>query len=57
MNFIESLQKEEVDFSTEVIPEFLGKINTFHNKFYHRDIGTPEGLKTARIDYASMFKN
>ncbi len=56
LNFIESLKKSEVDFSTEVIPKFLGKINTFHNDIYHRDIGSPSSLELARLDFPPLFK-
>ena len=57
LNFIESLKKTEVDFSTEIIPKFLGKINTFHNDIYHRDIGTPASLELARSDFPPLLKN
>jgi mannose-1-phosphate guanylyltransferase len=56
LNFIESLEKSEVDFSTEVIPKFLGKINTFHNDIYHRDIGSLKSLELARSDFPPLFK-
>jgi len=38
------------DFSTEVIPEFLGKIATWENTGIHRDIGTLEVLHRAQYD-------
>ena len=38
------------DFSTEVLPQFLGKIATWENKKIHRDIGTIEMLREAQID-------
>ena len=50
-DFLASLGKEEVDFSTEVLPNFIGRINTFHNKTYHRDVGTVQSLETARREY------
>jgi mannose-1-phosphate guanylyltransferase len=40
------------DFSTELIPSNLGKIFTFLNDRYHRDIGNPESLRLGRIEYA-----
>ena len=49
--FIESLGKEVVDFSTEVLPHFIGRINTFHNDIYHRDIGTMSSLSLAQNEY------
>jgi len=50
IDFLVSLNQKEIDFSTEVIPHFLGRINTFLNKEYHRDIGTLESYATAQID-------
>ena len=38
------------DFSTEVLPSFLGRIATWHNSGIHRDIGTPEMLALAQQD-------
>ena len=49
-DYLEGLGKQEIDFSCEVIPAFMGKINTFHNADYHRDIGTPESLLQAQTD-------
>lgn len=57
LNFIKSLKKEEVDFSTEVIPAFLGRINTFHNDIYHRDIGNPSSLELARSEFPPLFRH
>lgn len=51
VDFMASLGKEFVDFSTEVLPAFLGRIATFHNSDYHRDIGTPESLRKAEDEY------
>jgi mannose-1-phosphate guanylyltransferase len=60
IDFIASLGKEVVDFSTEVLPHYLGRINTFHNPVYHRDIGTVESLRRAEKEYPlveSRLKN
>lgn len=38
------------DFSTEVLPNFYGKIATWHNKDVLRDIGTIEMLREAQND-------
>jgi mannose-1-phosphate guanylyltransferase len=51
MDFLQSLGKEVIDFSTEVLPHFMGRVNTFHNDAYHRDIGTLESLRTARREF------
>ena len=50
-DFIAGLGKEVIDFSTEVLPHFMGRINTFHNGVFHRDIGTLESLILARREY------
>lgn len=51
MDFLAQLGKDTIDFSTEVLPHFLGRINTFHNGDYHRDIGTLQSLRAARAEY------
>jgi len=51
INFLGTLGKEVIDLSTEVIPRFLGRICTFHNAGYHRDIGTPESLLKAEAEF------
>ena len=52
--FIASLGKDEVDFSTEVLPKYLGRINTYENSVYHRDIGNPESLRKAEAEYPTV---
>ena len=51
-DFLEGLKKETIDFSTEVLPHYIGRINTFHNHQYHRDIGTMESYLTAQRDFS-----
>ncbi|MEW6368779.1 MAG: nucleotidyltransferase family protein [Acidobacteriota bacterium] len=46
-----SLGRATLDLSIDVIPRFLGRIWTFHNDDYHRDIGTMESLRRAEADY------
>lgn len=48
-SYLKSLDKSVIDISTEVLPHYVGKIGTFKNSKYHRDIGTVESLKMARI--------
>jgi mannose-1-phosphate guanylyltransferase len=43
------------DFSTEVLPHFIGHIATWKNEEIHRDIGTPSNLILARSDAALEF--
>jgi mannose-1-phosphate guanylyltransferase len=55
VDFLASLGKEVIDFSTEVLPHFIGRINTFHNRIYHRDIGTAESLLAAQREYPAII--
>lgn len=50
INYLEKLDKEEIDFSLEVIPHYLGKINTYLNTNYHKDIGTIRTYLEAQED-------
>lgn len=49
--FLEGLGKEVLDFSTEVLPKYTGRIYTFHNDVYHRDIGTMESYEAAQREF------
>lgn len=51
VDFLRSFGKPVIDISTEVIPSFVGRIFTFPNDSYHRDIGTPESLRAAESEY------
>lgn len=51
LNFMNSLAKAEIDFSTEVIPHFMGRIVTYRNGSYHRDIGTVASWAEAHADF------
>lgn len=46
-----ALGKPVIDLSTEVLPRFLGRMCTFHNTGYHRDIGSPESLMRAQREF------
>ena len=54
LDFIDSLGRQVVDLSTEVIPAFLGRIATYANRLYLRDIGSPESLTKAERDMAVL---
>jgi len=54
VDFIASLGRPVVDLSTEVLPHFMGRISTFHNNRYHRDLGSPESLKRAEAEFATL---
>jgi mannose-1-phosphate guanylyltransferase len=47
----QSLEPKVTDISTEIIPANLGKIFTYLNSQYHRDIGNLESLRLANIEY------
>lgn len=51
IDFLASLHKEIIDLSLEVIPRYLGHMHCFHNADYHRDIGTPESLRLAELEF------
>jgi mannose-1-phosphate guanylyltransferase len=51
LNMMARLGKQQIDFSTEVIPELMGKIFTFRNDSYHRDIGTVSSWLEANFDF------
>jgi mannose-1-phosphate guanylyltransferase len=42
-----------IDLSTELLPGLMGRIFSFHNTDYHRDIGTPESLFRAEREFAA----
>ena len=44
------------DFSTEVIPHFVGRIATWHNNNIHRDIGALKDLQLAQDDEKPFYK-
>lgn len=50
IDYIAAQENTFLDFSTQVLPRFLGKISTWHNDVYHRDIGTPESLLMAQLE-------
>lgn len=51
VDFLATLGTPVIDFSTQVIPRFIGRIATFHNGDYHRDIGSAESLRAAEREY------
>jgi mannose-1-phosphate guanylyltransferase len=48
---IAKLGKAVVDLSTEVIPDYLGRILCVETHGYHRDIGSPASLLRAHIEF------
>ncbi len=51
IDYLDGLGRLTIDISTDVIPAFLGRIATYHNIDYHRDIGTVESLRRAEEEY------
>lgn len=50
IKFLRSMNKAKIDFSTEVLPKYIGKINTFQNDVYHRDIGSVEEYALSQVE-------
>ncbi|CCE08479.1 putative sugar-phosphate nucleotidyl transferase [Bradyrhizobium sp. STM 3843] len=48
---IAALGKAVVDLSTEIIPNYLGRILCVETAGYHRDIGNPESLRRAHLEF------
>jgi mannose-1-phosphate guanylyltransferase len=55
IEFMRRLNKAVIDLSTEVLPFFLGRICTFHNDNYHRDIGSLESLALAELEFGRQL--
>lgn len=49
--YIAGFGKPTVDFSLEVIPAFLGRIQAVETQGYYRDIGSPEALALAEVEF------
>ena len=47
LNYIDSMSVKPTDFSTEVIPQLLGRIKTWHTQKNYIDIGSPQALAEA----------
>ena len=48
LDYLSNMTPPPSDFSTEVIPTLLGKIQSWHTDQPYLDIGTPEALATAQ---------
>ena len=57
LDFLSGLGKTEIDFSSDVLPYYIGRINTFYNDMYHRDIGTPESYEKAQKEYHIFYSS
>ncbi|NLI76234.1 MAG: nucleotidyltransferase family protein [Candidatus Riflebacteria bacterium] len=54
LEFLRGLGRAVIDFSTEVIPRFLGRIHTYTNTVFHRDIGTLESYQAAVAEFSRL---
>ncbi len=50
-----SIKKKSLDISLDLIPKMLGRIYTFMNSKYHRDIGTVESYKKAQEEFKKLL--
>jgi len=49
--------KAVFDISRDVVPRLFGRLASYQNRAYHRDIGTPMSLDTARRDYDRLSRS
>lgn len=52
---MDELDKVKISFSDDVIPKLLGKIYTYKNDIYHRDIGNIEAYALSQIEIRDYF--
>jgi mannose-1-phosphate guanylyltransferase len=57
LRFLAEQKKSVIDLSTEVLPHFIGRIGTFENAVYHRDIGTLESLAAAEREFNRAWRS
>lgn len=50
-----SIGGPSLDLSTQVIPRFIGRMQTWHNAGIHRDIGTPDSWRRAQDEMATKW--
>lgn len=55
IEFMRTLGKKDIDFSLDVLPKYMGRINTYLNSTYHRDIGTIESYALAQVEIKLNF--
>jgi mannose-1-phosphate guanylyltransferase len=53
LDLTKSFGRDVIDFSTEVIPLLIGRILAVDLDCYHRDIGNPEALRKAEIEFTA----
>ena len=55
IKYMERLKKVKVDFSVDVLPYYMGRIFTYHNGLYHRDIGNIRSYELAQIETNFLY--
>ena len=53
---ISAIKNSKIDFSLEIIPRYLGRINTFLNDRLHRDIGSIDSYAMAQLEHYMIAK-
>jgi mannose-1-phosphate guanylyltransferase len=56
IDYIATINSDIIDFSTDVLPKYFGKINTYENTIYHRDIGNKESLDKGNKEITTFNK-
>ena len=56
ISYMERLKKVKVDFSVDVLPYYMGRIFTYYNGLYHRDIGNIRSYELAQIETDSLYR-
>lgn len=51
IKYMATLNRKVIDLSTEVLPRYVGRISTYYNELYHRDIGNQQSLKLAETEF------
>ena len=54
VQFVKKQKLKVFDFSKDIIPQYLGKIISWENTIYHRDIGTPESYQQCLSDWKNL---
>ncbi len=55
LRILDSVNRDVVDLSLDIIPKLIGKIFTYKNEVYLRDIGTLEQFEKSQKDYINFF--
>ena len=56
VSYMERLKTVKVDFSVDVLPYYMGRIFTYYNDLYHRDIGNIRSYELAQIETDSLYR-